>query len=241
LGTADSGRRSRTAWPCLTPRDYPIGTKRICVDTDYYETFNRDNVTLVDVRKAPIEAITPTGPRTGEAAYVLDSIVFATGFDAMTGTLLAMDIAGRSRRTLREAWADGPRSYLGLMVAGFPNLFTITGPGSPSVLSNMMVSIEQHVGWVRDCLAHLQVHDINLIEATPEAEEGWMEHVREVGERTLYPRANSWYVGANIPGKPRTFMPYIGGVPVYRRRCEEIAARGYEGFRFAARQRAAAE
>jgi cyclohexanone monooxygenase len=225
----------------LTPRDYPIGTKRICVDTDYYETFNRDNVTLVDVRKAPIEAITPTGPRTGEAAYVLDSIVFATGFDAMTGTLLAMDIAGRSRRTLREAWADGPRSYLGLMVAGFPNLFTITGPGSPSVLSNMMVSIEQHVGWVRDCLAHLQVHDIAQIEATPEAEEAWMEHVREVGERTLYPRANSWYVGANIPGKPRTFMPYIGGVPVYRRRCEEIAARGYEGFRFAARQRAAAE
>jgi cyclohexanone monooxygenase len=152
-----------------------------------------------------------------------------------------MEIAGRSGRTLREAWADGPRSYLGLMVAGFPNLFTITGPGSPSVLSNMMVSIEQHVGWVRDCLAHLQAHDSTLIEATPEAEEAWMEHVREVGERTLYPRANSWYVGANIPGKPRTFMPYIGGVPVYRRKCEEIAARGYEGFRFTARQRAAAE
>jgi cyclohexanone monooxygenase len=225
----------------LTPRDYPIGTKRICVDTEYYETFNRDNVTLVDVRNAPIEAITPTGLRTSVAAYELDSIVFATGFDAMTGTLLAMDIAGRSGRTLREAWADGPRSYLGLMVAGFPNLFTITGPGSPSVLSNMMVSIEQHVGWVRDCLAHLQVHDIALIEPTPEAEEAWMEHVREVGERTLYPRANSWYVGANIPGKPRTFMPYIGGVPVYRRKCEEIAARGYEGFRFTTRQRVAAE
>jgi cyclohexanone monooxygenase len=220
----------------LTPRDHPIGTKRICVDTDYFATFNRDNVTLVDVRGAPIEAIMPDGLRTAEAGYRLDSIVFATGFDAMTGTLLAIDIVGRAGLTLREAWAEGPGSYLGLMVAGFPNLFTITGPGSPSVLSNMMVSIEQHVAWVRDCLAHALARDVATIEATADAQDGWMEHVREVGERTLYPRANSWYVGANIPGKPRSFMPYIGGVPVYRRKCEEIARRGYEGFRLVARQ-----
>ena len=225
----------------LTPRDYPIGTKRICVDTGYFETFNRDNVTLVDLRKAPIEVVTPAGLRTREASYELDSIVFATGFDAMTGTLLAMDITGRAGRTLRKAWAHGPRSYLGLMIAGFPNLFTITGPGSPSVLSNMMVSIEQHVEWVRDCLAHLQAQDAAVIEATAEAEDAWMEHVREVGERTLYPQANSWYVGANIPGKPRIFMPYIGGVPAYRHKCEQVAARGYEGFGLKTRQRAAAE
>jgi len=220
----------------LTPRDYPIGTKRICVDTGYFETFNRANVALVDLRRAPIEAVTPAGLRTRDASHGLDSIVFATGFDAMTGALLAMDVVGRAGRTLRAAWADGPRGYLGLMVAGFPNLFTITGPGSPSVLSNMLVSIEQHVEWVRDCLAHLRARDVAVIEATAEAEEAWTEHVREVGERTLYPRANSWYVGANVPGKPRRFMPYIGGVPAYRRRCEEIAARGYEGFRLIARQ-----
>jgi cyclohexanone monooxygenase len=214
----------------LTPRDYPIGTKRICVDTDYYATFNRDNVTLVDVRRSPIEAITPDGLRTADAEYALDCIVFATGFDAMTGTLLSMDIAGRQGQTLREAWADGPRSHLGLMVAGFPNLFTITGPGSPSVLSNMMVSIEQHVEWIRDCLAFLRSRGLRTIEPTDEAQAAWVEHVRDVGERTLYPQANSWYVGANVPGKPRIFMPYIGGVPVYRRRCEEIAANGYEGF-----------
>ncbi len=215
----------------LTPRDHPIGTKRICIDSGYFETFNRENVTLVDVRSAPIEAITPEGLRTTDKEYGLDSIVFATGFDAMTGTLLAMEITGRGGKALREVWEDGPRSHLGLMVAGFPNLFTITGPGSPSVLSNMMVSIEQHVTWIRDCLAHLRARGIGTIEATDEAEEAWIAHVREVGERTLYPQASSWYMGANIPGKPRIFMPYIGGVPVYRRICEEIAAEGYKGFR----------
>ncbi len=214
----------------LTPRDYPLGTKRLCVDTDYYATFNRDNVTLVDLRATPIEAITPRGVRTRGAEYAVDSLVFATGFDAMTGALLAIDIRGRGGLPLSEKWAAGPRAYLGLSVAGFPNLFTITGPGSPSVLSNMIVSIEQHVDWIADCLAHLRASGRRRIEATAEAEEAWVAHVDEVGHQTLYPRAKSWYMGANIPGKPRIFMPYIGGVGVYRQRCDEVAARGYAGF-----------
>jgi cyclohexanone monooxygenase len=214
----------------LSPRHYPVGTKRLCVDTDYYETFNRANVTLVDVRKAPIEAITPKGLRTREAAYALDSIVFATGFDAMTGALLGIDIRGRAGRTLRQKWAEGPRTYLGLAVAGFPNLFAITGPGSPSVLSNMIVSIEQHVDWIADCLAFLRARGHGRIEATVGAEEAWVAHVNDVGHATLYPRADSWYMGANIPGKPRIFMPYIGGVGVYRQKCDDVAAKGYEGF-----------
>jgi cyclohexanone monooxygenase len=214
----------------LSPWDYPVGTKRMCVDTDYYDTFNRDNVTLVDVRGAPIEVITPTGLRTRDAEYALDSLVFATGFDAMTGALLGIDIRGRAGRTLREKWAAGPRAYLGLAIAGFPNLFTITGPGSPSVLSNMIVSIEQHVDWIADCLAYLRAHDLGAIEATLEAEEEWMAHVEEVGHATLYPAANSWYMGANVPGKPRVFMPYVEGVGAYRRHCDDVAARGYAGF-----------
>ena len=214
----------------LTPCDYPLGTKRLCVDTDYYDTFNRDNVTLVDIRKAPIEAITPTGLRTQAGAYELDSIVFATGFDAMTGAVLSIDIRGRAGRTLREKWAAGPRTYLGLAVAGFPNLFAITGPGSPSVLSNMIVSIEQHVDWIADCLMHLRAQGLGRIEADVEAEDAWVEHVNAVGHMTLYPRANSWYMGANVPGKPRIFMPYIGGVGVYRQKCDDVAAKGYEGF-----------
>ncbi len=214
----------------LSPQDHPIGTKRLPLDTDYYETFNRDNVTLVDVRKAPIETITPTGLRTQDAAYELDSIVFATGFDAMTGPLLNIDLRGRGSDTLRRKWADGPRTYLGVATAGFPNLFTITGPGSPSVLSNMIVSIEQHVDWIADCLAYLRAHDLTRIEPTVEAEDAWVAHVNAVAEMTLYPRANSWYMGANIPGKPRIFMPYIGGVGAYRKKCDEVAANGYEGF-----------
>jgi cyclohexanone monooxygenase len=215
----------------LTPKDYPIGTKRICVDTDYYDTFNRNNVTLVDVRNVPIEAIMPDGLRTRDASYRLDSIVFATGFDAMTGTLLAMDITGRGGRSLREKWASGPLTYLGLMTAGFPNMFMITGPGSPSVLTNMIVSIEQHVDWIAACLAQLCSRNVTTIEATVEAEDAWVSHVREVGERTLYPQANSWYVGANIAGKPRVFMPYIGGFLVYKGKCDDMAAQGYAGFR----------
>jgi len=217
----------------LLPTDYPVGTKRMCVDTGYYKTFNRDNVTLVDIRRAPIEAITPDGLRTREAAYVLDSIVFATGFDAMTGALLSIDILGRGGRTLNDAWAEGPRTYLGLTVAGFPNLFAITGPGSPSVLSNMIVSIEQHVDWIADCLDRMHAHGDETIEATAAAQEAWVAHVNEIGHATLYPRANSWYMGANIPGKPRVFMPYIGGVGAYRQICDGVAAKGYEGFTLA--------
>jgi cyclohexanone monooxygenase len=220
----------------LAPRDYPLGTKRMCVDTSYYDTFNRDNVTLVNLRETPIEAITPRGLRTRDAEYAVDAIVFAIGFDAMTGALLNIDIRGRRGERLREKWAAGPRTYLGLAIAGFPNLFTITGPGSPSVLSNMIVSIEQHVDWIADCIAHLRDHGHASIEATPEAEETWVAHVNEVGHATLYPRANSWYMGANIPGKPRLFMPYIGGVGTYRQKCTDVAARGYEGFSITAGQ-----
>jgi cyclohexanone monooxygenase len=222
----------------LVPKDYPIGAKRICVDSDYFETFNRTNVTLVDVRAAPIKAITPEGLRTTRTSYSLDSLVFATGFDAMTGTLQAIRITGRGGRTLKEKWAEGPRTYLGLMAAGFPNLFTITGPGSPSVLSNMIVSIEQHVDWITACIAELRARGAVTIEAEVEAEEDWVTHVREVAERTLFPRANSWYVGANVPGKPRVVLPYIGGVPEYRRKCDDIAARGYPGFKLKVRQSA---
>ena len=214
----------------LAPRGYPLGTKRMCVDTDYYVTFNRDNVTLIDLRKTPIETITPHGLRTTEKNYEVDAIVFAIGYDAMTGALSRIDVRGRGGIALRDKWRGGPRSYLGLAVAGFPNLFTITGPGSPSVLSNMIVSIEQHVDWIANCIADLMERGGRTIEATTEAEEGWVSHVNDVGHMTLYPRANSWYMGANIPGKPRIFMPYIGGVGVYRQTCEEIAADGYRGF-----------
>jgi cyclohexanone monooxygenase len=215
----------------LTPQGYPLGTKRLCVDTDYYATFNRDNVTLVDLRRTPIESITPRGVRTREAEYAVDSLVFATGFDAMTGALLKIDIRGRSGLTLRAKWADGPRTYLGIAVAGFPNLFAITGPGSPSVLSNMIVSIEQHVDWIADCIVYLRERDLRAIEASTEAEDEWVAHVNAVGHATLYPRANSWYMGANVPGKPRIFMPYVGGVGVYRQKCDDVAAKGYAGFR----------
>ncbi|HEV8143596.1 MAG TPA: cyclohexanone monooxygenase, partial [Methylomirabilota bacterium] len=214
----------------LTPRDYPLGTKRLCVDTGYYATFNRANVTLVDLRQTPIEAITPRGVRTSAAEHAVDDLVFATGFDAMTGALLRIDVRGCAGRALRDAWAEGPRTYLGLAVAGFPNLFTITGPGSPSVLSNMIVSIEQHVDWIADCLVHLRARGLASIEATPPAQDAWVAHVNALGHMTLYPRAKSWYMGANVPGKPRVFMPYVGGVGVYRQKCDEVAAKGYEGF-----------
>jgi len=226
----------------LAAKDYPIGTKRICVDSHYFETFNRDNVTLVDVSRTPIEEITPTGLITGSRAYDFDAIVFATGFDAMTGTLLKIDIRGRDGMTLGEKWHAGPRTYLGLMSQGFPNLFMITGPGSPSVLSNMMVSIEQHVDWVVDSLAWLRDGGLETIEPTREAEDAWVAHVNDVAYETLYPQANSWYMGANIPGKPRLFLPYIGGVGAYREKCDAVAANGYEGFALApARELTAAE
>lgn len=214
----------------LCPKDYPIGTKRLCLDTNYYATFNREDVTLVDVRKAPIAEITTSGLRTADADYELDSLVFATGFDAMTGALLGVDIRGRDFKPLREKWAAGPRTYLGIGTAGFPNLFTITGPGSPSVLSNMMVSIEQHVEWIADCITFLAARGFAAIEATVEAEDAWVDHVSEVANATLFPSANSWYMGANVPGKPRVFMPYVGGVGVYREKCDDVAAKDYEGF-----------
>jgi cation diffusion facilitator CzcD-associated flavoprotein CzcO len=207
-----------------------IGTKRTCVDIGYFETYNRDNVHLVDVRSSPITGVTPDGLATTAGEYGLDAIVFAIGFDAITGALLEIDVRGRCGLSLAEKWSQGPRTYLGLCVAEFPNLFMITGPGSPSVLSNMVVSIEQHVDWIADCLGHLADRRIDRIEASPGAEDAWGRHVSELADATLYPRASSWYVGANIAGKPRVFMPYVAGCGTYRRECEEIVERGYEGF-----------
>jgi cyclohexanone monooxygenase len=220
----------------LAPTNHPIGTKRICVDTGYFDTYNRDNVTLIDLLEDPIVAITPAGVLTRSGERNFDSLVFATGFDAMTGSLLRIDITGRNGLSLREKWEAGPRVYLGLMTAGFPNMFTVTGPGSPSVLSNMIVSIEQHVDWITDCLAHLTATGTTCMEARTEAEDEWVAHVNEVAHTTLYPQANSWYMGANIPGKPRVFMPYVGGVGAYRKKCDEVAAAGYAGFELTSRR-----
>lgn len=214
----------------LTPTSYPIGTKRICLDTDYYSTYNRDNVSLVDLNAEPLQTITAQGVKTAREEYPADVLICATGFDAMTGTLLSMDIGTTAGASLRKAWEEGPRNYLGLMVAGLPNLFTVTGPGSPSVLSNMVTSIEQHVDWIVDCLEHLRKNDLATIEASTEAQDAWVDHVREVADTTLYPQAASWYMGANIPGKPRIFLPYIGGVGAYRNKCDEVVAAGYRGF-----------
>jgi cation diffusion facilitator CzcD-associated flavoprotein CzcO/acetyl esterase/lipase len=222
--------RDASTAEALCPTTHPIGAKRICVDIDYYETYNKPNVTLVDVRNDPIVRLTPRGIETESGEYELDVIVFATGFDAITGALLEVDICGRGGRALRDKWADGPETYLGLATAGFPNLFLVTGPGSPSVLSNMVLSIEQHVDWIADSIAYLRKRGFDAIEATPEAEHGWVAHVNDVADATLMPLANSWYVGSNIPGKPRVFMPYVGGVGNYRRRCDDVAANGYEGF-----------
>jgi cyclohexanone monooxygenase len=214
----------------LQPNNHPIGSKRICVDTDYFATFNRENVTLVDIRSNPIEQILPNAVRTREKDYEVDALVLATGFDAMTGSVAKIDIRGRQGQTLNQKWAEGPKTYLGLMSAGFPNLFIITGPGSPSVLSNMMVSIEQHVDWITDCIGYMRDRGFEAMEAKREAEDNWVAHVNEVAHTTLYPQADSWYMGANIPGKPQIFMPYIGGVGVYRQICNDVAAKGYEGF-----------
>ena len=221
---------SKTA-EMLADIDHPYAAKRPPIDSNYFETFNRDNVSLVDVRKSPIAAITPTGLKTDDDEYPLDIIVFATGYDAMTGPLLNLDIRGRDGHTFAAAWEAGPKSYLGLQVAGFPNLFINTGPGSPSVLCNMPVAIEQHSEWIADCIAHMRREGIEQIEAKPEAMDRWVEQVNAAAGKTLLPLAkHSWYLGANIPGKPRVFMPYAGGMARYRKICAEVAATGYEGF-----------
>jgi cyclohexanone monooxygenase len=217
----------------LIPTGYPYGTKRQPLDTNYFETFNRPNVELVDVNETPIAEMTPIGVRTSAKEYEFDIIVFATGFDALTGPLNRIAIRGRNGTLLADRWHDGPHSYLGVAVAGFPNMFTITGPGSPSVLSNMPVSIEQHVEWITGCIDHMRRNGFATVEAQSDAEDRWTAHVAEVANSTLMPTANSWYMGANIPGKPRVFMPYLGGVGPYRQKCNEIAAKGYEGFALA--------
>ncbi len=227
----------------LSNIDHPFATKRPPIDSGYFETFNRDNVSLVDLRAAPIERITENGILTKDGVeHPLDIIVFATGFDAMTGPLLAMDITGRDGVTLKDAWKEGPKTYLGLQVAGFPNLFTVTGPGSPSVLTNMPVCIEQHVEWITDCIAHLRANHIPTIEPATDAVDRWVAHVNDAANATLLPQAgHSWYLGANVPGKPRVFMPYAGGMARYRRTCADVAARGYDGFVLGAPARGALE
>ena len=213
------------------PRDHPFGSKRALIDTDYFDTYNRDNVDLVDIRHFPIEEITSTGLRTSDGdEYELDMIVFATGYDAMTGTFFKMDIRGRDGVELKEKWSDGPKTYLGLAAADFPNMFMITGPGSPSVLSNMPVSIEQHVEWISDFVEYLRERNVDVVDVDAQAEVDWVAHVNEVAEQTMFMLADSWYLGANIPGKPRVFMPYAGGVGAYREKCDEVVANGYEGF-----------
>ncbi|HEX9032900.1 MAG TPA: alpha/beta hydrolase fold domain-containing protein, partial [Streptosporangiaceae bacterium] len=215
----------------LCPKDHYFGTKRPCLDTGYFETYNLPHVRLVDLRKQPIISITEAGIDTAEESFDVDAIVFATGFDAMTGPLVAVDVAGRDGLSLKEKWAAGPSTYLGLMTTGFPNFFMITGPGSPSVLSNMTVSIEQHVDWVADCLKDMREDGFETIEPTALAESGWDQHVRDCAAITLHPTANSWYMGANVPGKPRVFLPYIGGVDAYRKACDDLVSQGYLGFR----------
>ena len=213
---------------------YPVGTKRPCLDTSYFETYNQDNVHLVNLRRTPIVEVTEHGIRTSDREYEFDAIVYATGFDAMTGALTRIDIRGRDGASLKDEWQAGPRTYLGIASAGFPNLFMITGPGSPSVLTNMMMSIEQHVDWVTDAIVHLNGAGLNAIEPTRQAQDDWVDHVNEIASYTLFPKANSWYMGANVPGKTQVFMPYAGGLDVYRLKCAEVADNDYEGFTLSA-------
>lgn len=217
----------------LCPKNHYFGTKRPCLDTNYFATYNLPHVRLVDLNTKPIVTITETGIDLPDESLEFDAIVYATGFDAMTGAIVSVDITGKGGQTLKEKWAGGPATYLGLMTTGFPNFFMITGPGSPSVLSNMMVSIEQHVDWVCDALTHLRDHGYDTIEPTQTAEDGWVQHANDCADITLHPTANSWYIGANVPGKPRVFLPYIGGVDAYRIACEEVVAAGYLGFHMA--------
>jgi len=214
----------------MIPNDHPIGTKRICTDSNYFQTFNQPNVSLVSVRATPIESVDAAGINTGDTQYDLDAIVFATGFDAMTGALAKIDIVGRDGARLRDDWADGPRTYLGLGVDGFPNLFLISGPGAPAVLANMVLHAEAHVNWIADAIAHLDDHDYTAIEATPDAVDGWGAELSRRAEASLFIKANSWYLGANVPGKPRVFMLFLGGFAAYNDICAEVADAGYKGF-----------
>ena len=216
----------------LCPDNHPIGTRRICVDIGYYETYNRKNVSLISVKENAIDKITSNGVMVNGEVTKIDTLVLATGFDAMTGALLNMDIRGKGGLKLSDKWLAGPRSYLGMVVSDFPNLFTITGPGSPSVLSNMIVSIEQHVDWMVDCLKYMKDMDLTVFEAEPHSEDKWVSHVNEAADMTLFPQGGSWYLGANVKGKPRIFMPYAAGVGVYREICDQVTAKGYEGFKF---------
>jgi len=219
----------------LAPRGFPMHCKRPVIDSHYFETFNRDDVTLVDLRRGGIERVDATGIQTGQGHFDLDVIVLATGFDGMTGAATRIDLRGRGGRLLREEWAAGPRSYLGLQSAGFPNLFTVTGPGSPSVLANVVVGIEQHVEWITDCMAHMREVGLVEVEPTVAAQDAWVEHVNELAAGTMMvsPACSSWYLGANIPGKPRVFMPYAGGLNRYIAECDAVVADGYRGFVFA--------
>ncbi len=219
----------------LIPNDHPMGTKRLVLDTGYYETYNKQHVHLVNARKNPIAGLTEKGIKLEDGSeYEFDAIVFATGFDAMTGALKEIDIRTTDGRSLTKDWEAGPYTMLGLMCAGFPNMFMITGPGSPGVKSQMILSCEQHVDWITDCLAYMRAHCHAAIEPTEQSQHDWTMHVKDVADQTLYPKAASWYMGANIPGKPRVFMPYVGGVHVYKKKIEGIAANGYDGFSFTA-------
>jgi len=214
----------------LVPKDYPFGAKRICADTGYYETFNRDNVKLVDVKTTPIAEIVPEGLKVGNTVHELDMIIFATGFDAMTGTLLNIDIRGRGGKSFKDHWKDGPRSLYGIMSSGFPNLYITTGPGSPSVLYNMVLGNEYHVNWIMDCIDYLDRTEMKTIEAKPEPEAQWRETVNEIGKMTLFGKAKSWYMGDNVPGKPRVVLPYLGGFRGYKQTCDDEVASGYANF-----------
>ncbi|WHT16800.1 NAD(P)/FAD-dependent oxidoreductase [Crossiella sp. CA-258035] len=215
----------------LTPDSHPVGAKRPCVDDGYFQTFNRPNVSLVDLRKHPLEQILPSGVQAGGQDHDLDVLVLATGYDALTGPLLRLDIRGEHGVRLADRWAEGPTSYLGLTIAGFPNFYVLAGPGSPSVLANVILAAEQHVDWLTTLLTHLREQGLHRAEADPTAEQEWTRQVAEAAAATLYPQADSWYLGANVPGKPRVFMPYAGGFQNYRALCEQVAAEGYRGLR----------
>ena len=219
----------------LCPYDHPIGTKRLILDTDYFETYNLDHVDLVDVRNGPIERITRQGIKPTDAEYELDAIVFATGFDAMTGAMREIDIQAGSSSQIRDIWSDGPQTYLGVMMAEFPNLFMVTGPQSPGVKSQMIMACEIHVDFITECLKYMAHNEYSRIEASSRAQSDWVQHNNEVADATLYPLANSWYMGANIPGKPRVFMPYVGGVHNYQRKLDQVIADGFDGFALSSR------